>query len=57
MAVLPDSAVAWLVLCDSVNTHLCKPLDRERSGSVVECLIRDRGAGGSSLLGVTALCP
>ena len=30
---------------------------RERSGSVVECLIRDRGAAVSSLKGVTALCP
>ena len=29
----------------------------ERSGSVVECLTRDRGAAGSSLNGVTALCP
>ena len=29
--------------------------DRERSGSVVECLTRDRGAAGSSLTGVTAL--
>ena len=29
---------------------------RERSGSVVECLTRDRGAVGSSLTGVTALC-
>ena len=28
---------------------------RERSGSVVECLTRDRGASGSSLTGVTAL--
>ena len=28
---------------------------RERSGSVVECLTRDRGATGSSLTGVTAL--
>ena len=28
---------------------------RERSGSVVECLTRDRGAAGSSLNGVTAL--
>ena len=28
---------------------------RERSGSVVECLIRDRRAAGSSLTGVTAL--
>ena len=31
--------------------------DRERSGSVVECSTRDRGAAGSSLTGVTALCP
>ena len=30
---------------------------RERSGSVVECLTRDRGAAGSSLTGVTVLCP
>ena len=29
----------------------------ERSSSVVECLIRGRGAAGSSLTGVTALCP
>ena len=28
---------------------------RERSGSEVECLTRDRGAAGSSLVGVTAL--
>ena len=30
-------------------------LTRGRSGSVVECLTRDRRAGGSSLTGVTAL--
>ena len=29
----------------------------ERSGSVVECLTRDRRAAGSSLTGVTASCP
>ena len=29
----------------------------ERSGSVLEYLTRDRGAAGSSLTGVTALCP
>ena len=28
---------------------------RERSGSVVECLTRDRGAAGSSFTGVTVL--
>ena len=30
---------------------------RERSGSVVECLTQDRRAAGSSLTGVTVLCP
>ena len=30
---------------------------REPSGSVVECLTRDRRAAGSSLTGVTVLCP
>ena len=29
----------------------------ERSGSVVECLTHDRGGTGSSLTGVTGLCP
>ena len=29
----------------------------ERSGSVVECLTRDRGGTGWSLTGVTVLCP
>ena len=28
-----------------------------RSGSVVECLTRDRGVAGLSLTGVTTLCP
>ena len=31
--------------------------NRERSGSVVECLTQDRRASGSSLTGVTVLCP
>ena len=31
--------------------------DRERSGSVVECLTRYQGVSCSSLTGVTALCP
>ena len=30
---------------------------RERSGSVLECLTQDQGAAGSSLTGVTVLCP
>ena len=36
--------------CSWKHQHL-----RERSGSMVECLARDRGAGGSSLTGVTVL--
>ena len=32
-------------------------VNRERSGSVIECLTQDRGAVGLSLTGVTALCP
>ena len=35
--------------------HVC--LNRESSGSVVECLTRDRRVLGSSLTGVTVLCP
>ena len=31
------------------------PEDGERSGSVVECLTRDRGTAGSSLTGITVL--
>ena len=44
----------------TVNTSaLChnKTDLRERSGSVVECLTRDRRAVGSSLTGITVLCP
>ena len=29
----------------------------DRSGSVEECLTRDPRAAGSSLIGITALCP
>ena len=42
----------------SVHLHypcFCYFVTRERSGSVVECLTRDREAAGSSLTGVTAL--
>ena len=34
---------------------LVDQISREHSGSVVECLTRDREATGSSLTGVTAL--
>ena len=46
-------------LCQS--THLgvscTQRANRERSGSVVECLTRGQGAAGSSLTCVTAVCP
>ena len=41
----------FICLCISSSSIL----DGERSGSVVECLTRDRRAAGSSLTGVTAL--
>ena len=37
------------------NLDKYQPGDRERNGSVVECLTGDRRAAGSSLTGVTAL--
>ena len=40
----------WYKLQSTVTNNL-----RERSGSVVECLTRDRRVAGSSLTGVTAL--
>ena len=40
-----------------MSLGICTVLPRERSGSVVECLTRDRGGAGWSLTGVTALCP
>ena len=50
---LDPDLLALLALIE--NT--CLQLEWERSGSVVECLTRDRRAVGSSLTGVTALCP
>ena len=45
---LPDS---WAQII--LNTRS----NRDRSGSVVECLTRDQGAAGSSLTSITVLCP
>ena len=45
---IPDHT-RLLFLCQTYDKH------RERRGSVVECLTRDRRAAGSSLTGVTAL--
>ena len=46
--------VAFKTIIFIINLLQCY---RERSGSVVECLTWDEGAAGSSLTGVTALCP
>ena len=42
-------------LSPSGSVHYHSPASGECSGSVVECLTRDRRAAGSSLTGVTAL--
>ena len=48
-----QSITGWVII-DNIQLHVgC----RECSGSVVECLTRDRVAVGSSLTGMTALCP
>ena len=49
----------WVWSGNTTITHHRSTQDtvRERSGSVVKCLTRDRRAAGSSLTGVTALCP
>ena len=50
--------ILWIsCCCHSLNCIYSKSCKWERSGSVVECLTRDRRAAGSSLTGVTALCP
>ena len=46
-----------VVICHLSITICLRLAKGERSGSVVECLTRDRRAAGSSLTGVTALCP
>ena len=46
------------VCCNGAQPeHCASGQSGGRSGSVVECLTRDRRAAGSSLNGVTALCP
>ena len=55
LRLFTDAAIRMLLYC----LYVCmddNPLAKgERSGSVEECLTRDRGAAGSSLTGVTAL--
>ena len=56
---LDQKAPIWVhISCsiDLVRTEADERM-RERSGSVVECLTRDRGAAGLSLTGITVLCP
>ena len=51
-------AIAHMIIDDVITvTFESSMICRERSGSVVECLTPDWGAAGSSLTGVTALCP
>ena len=52
---LVDLTSNWLILWSNLKVLFIKL--RERSGSVVECLNQDRRAAGSSLTGITALCP
>ena len=40
-----------------IDHEIISTVIRERSGSVVECLTRNRRAAGSNLTDVTALCP
>ena len=49
----PDLGLICLQRLSADESSLAR--NRERSGSVVECLTRDRRAAGSSLTGVTAL--
>ena len=63
LPALSDNRSLRPLFCPFLSGHLrpvllCYIYRRwERGGSVVECLTRDGGAAGSSLIGVTALCP
>ena len=48
--VLPAKSDSDIIFC-------LQSYQGERSGSVVECLTRDRRTAGLSLTGITALCP
>ena len=52
-----EETANWSVVEPGKDTRHVSTRERERSGSVVECLTQDRRAVGSSLTGVTALCP
>ena len=51
---VPRGCLQFVIVVFPDHTHLLL-LEGERSGSVEECLTRDRVAVGSSLTGVTAL--
>ena len=57
MFTLKDSASSDKMLQNAFFffRYVATQHNRERSGSVVECLTRDGGAPGSSIIGVTAL--
>ena len=50
-----DAKDPMLATPSYTHVHFCIHIGGECSGSVVECLTRDRGASGSGLTGVTAL--
>ena len=60
-----EGGIEKMSLGTTICHHSASPIDtarhnqhnREHSGSVVECLTRDRGAAGSSLTSINALCP
>ena len=53
LLTVPWVGMQCVILAFPDHTHSLM----ERSGSVVECLNRDLRAAGSSLTGVTSLCP
>ena len=54
--IAPGIPDFFLMFCEKVSFEN-KSAYKRLSGSVVECLTRGRRAAGSSLTGVTALCP
>ena len=54
---LPNMIIAVQLDFKNKIIPMCYLVGWERSGSVVECLTRDRRAAGSILTGVTSLCP
>ena len=57
MLVMSDFELHKCCLHYKVLFHFISSDKWERNGSVVECLTQDRKAAGSSLTGITVLCP